>query len=51
MKNVDIKENEAYDLLGNTVAVPVVEHVANKVAVIYQNSTAHLTSKEIPAYS
>ena len=46
-----ITENEAYDLLGNTVAVPVVEHVANKVAVIYQNSIAHLTSKEIPVYS
>lgn len=33
-----IKENEAYDLLGNTVAVPVVEHVANKLASVYANN-------------
>lgn len=46
-----IKENEAYDLLGNTVAVPVVEHVANKLAAEYQTSINHLTSKEIPVYS
>jgi DNA (cytosine-5)-methyltransferase 1 len=46
-----IKENEAYDLLGNTVAVPVVEHVALKLAVEYQNSIIHLTSKETPVYS
>lgn len=45
------KENEAYDLLGNTVAVPVVEHVANKLANEYQRSINHLTSKEIPVYS
>lgn len=46
-----IKENEAYDLLGNTVAVPVVEHVASKLAVEYQNSITHSTSKETPVYS
>ncbi|QBN19359.1 DNA (cytosine-5-)-methyltransferase [Flavobacterium nackdongense] len=29
------KETEAFDLLGNTVAVPVVEHVASSLAKIY----------------
>jgi len=45
-----IKESEAYDLLGNTVAVPVVEHVANKLAIEYQ-SNSQLTSKEMPVCS
>ena len=46
-----IKENEAYDLLGNTVAVPVVSHVANKLAADYHNSINYLTAKETPVYS
>ena len=29
------KEYDAFDLLGNTVAVPVVEFVANKLVEIY----------------
>lgn len=29
---IPTKENEAFDLLGNTVAVPVVKHIANKIA-------------------
>ena len=33
---IPVKETEAFDLLGNTVAVPVVEHVANKVAQIFK---------------
>lgn len=32
---IPAKENDAFDLLGNTVAVPVVEFVANKLAEIY----------------
>lgn len=35
-----IKDNEAYDLLGNTVAVPVVEHVANRIASVYTSNFA-----------
>ncbi len=34
------KEEESFDLLGNTVAVPVVEFVANKLAEIYINELA-----------
>ncbi|MCA0348569.1 MAG: DNA (cytosine-5-)-methyltransferase [Bacteroidetes bacterium] len=34
---IPTKENEAFDLLGNTVAVPVVEFVANKLATIFAN--------------
>lgn len=33
---IPTKENEAFDLLGNTVAVPVVEFVANKLAEVYE---------------
>ncbi len=33
---IPVKETEAFDLLGNTVAVPVVEHVARQLAEIYQ---------------
>ena len=32
---IPAKEHDAFDLLGNTVAVPVVEFVANKLAEIY----------------
>lgn len=35
---IPVKESEAFDLLGNTVAVPVVEHVANKLAEIYSSN-------------
>lgn len=34
---IPTKENEAFDLLGNTVAVPVVEFVANKLANVFAN--------------
>ena len=33
---IPVKETEAFDLLGNTVAVPVVEHVATKLAQIFE---------------
>lgn len=46
-----IKDNEAYDLLGNTVAVPVVEHIANKLAVDYIRSKTYETSNNTPVYS
>ena len=35
---IPVKETEAFDLLGNTVAVPVVEHVAGQLAQIYQEN-------------
>ncbi len=35
---IPTKENEAFDLLGNTVAVPVVEFVAEKLAQVYAES-------------
>lgn len=35
---IPVKETEAFDLLGNTVAVPVVEHVALCLAKIYQEN-------------
>jgi len=49
--NIYAKENEAFDLLGNTVAVPVVEHVANKLAKVYEQYLAYSTIKEIPVCS
>tara|TARA_R110002096_G_scaffold407313_1_gene605884 strand:+ start:503 stop:1858 length:1356 start_codon:yes stop_codon:yes gene_type:complete len=35
---IPVKETEAFDLLGNTVAVPVVEHVSTKLAEILLSS-------------
>lgn len=37
---IPTKEYDAFDLLGNTVAVPVVEFVANKLAEIYASEYA-----------
>lgn len=48
---IPVKEKEAFDLLGNTVAVPVVEHVAKQVAKIYQNSVVYSTINETPVCS
>ncbi|WP_445736372.1 DNA (cytosine-5-)-methyltransferase [Mariniflexile sp.] len=42
---IPVKETEAFDLLGNTVAVPVVEHVVNQVAEIFK-ANYHL--KDLP---
>ena len=42
---IPVKENEAFDLLGNTVAVPVVEYVANQVAEIFK---ANYHIKDLP---
>lgn len=52
--NIDCKESEAFDLLGNTVAVPVVEFVANKLAKSFLNDcseTDYTTFKETPVCS
>jgi len=43
---VPVKEKEAFDLLGNTVAVPVMEAVANRTAEIYVKS--HLILSAMP---
>lgn len=44
---IPVKEKEAFDLLGNTVAVPVMEAVANRTAEIYANQP-HFTLRAIP---
>ncbi len=48
---IPVKEIEAFDLLGNTVAVPVVEHVANQLAKIYDRNIVYSTVKETPVCS
>jgi DNA (cytosine-5)-methyltransferase 1 len=37
---IPTKEFEAFDLLGNTVAIPVVEFISNKLAEVYSNELA-----------
>ncbi|ARN78394.1 DNA (cytosine-5-)-methyltransferase [Nonlabens spongiae] len=46
-----VKKNEAFDLLGNTVAVPVVEHVASRLAIKFQSSLDYSTTSISPVYS
>jgi DNA (cytosine-5)-methyltransferase 1 len=48
---IPVKETEAFDLLGNTVAVPVVEHVATQLAEIYERNLVYSTVKETPVCS
>jgi len=49
---IPTKEEDAFDLLGNTVAVPVVEFVAAKLANIYTESQlVLLTSSKTPVCS
>ncbi len=48
---IPVKESDAFDLLGNTVAVPVVEFVASTLGDAYLNSGCHLTSNAIPVCS
>jgi len=48
---IPVKESEAFDLLGNTVAVPVVEYVSKKIAEIYKKNEIYSTAKETPVYS
>lgn len=37
---IPTKEQDAFDLLGNTVAVPVVEFAAGKLAEVFVNELA-----------
>lgn len=48
---IPVKETEAFDLLGNTVAVPVVEHVASQLAEIYERNLVYSTVNETPVCS
>jgi len=48
---IPVKETEAFDLLGNTVAVPVVEHVAKQLAEIYERNVVYSTVNETPVCS
>ena len=48
---IPVKETEAFDLLGNTVAVPVVQHVANQLAEIYKKNIVYSTVSETPVCS
>lgn len=43
-------ESEAFDLLGNTVAVPVVDHVAERLAKAYLKFNSFQESEKIMAY-
>ena len=46
--NIPTKEYNAFDLLGNTVAIPVVEFVALRIADVMSNSNSYFTSNETP---
>jgi len=46
--NVSTKESEAFDLLGNTVAIPVIEFVASQLAEKYLENINYVTSRAIP---
>lgn len=49
---IPTKEHDAFDLLGNTVAVPVVQFVASKLAEVYkENKVDYLISNKIPVCS
>ena len=49
--NISVKDSEAFDLLGNTVAVPVVEYVSDCLAEEYSKKNTYLTSNLIPVCS
>jgi DNA (cytosine-5)-methyltransferase 1 len=46
---IPTKEYDAFDLLGNTVAVPVVEFVANKLAIEYDKNSHQIKEQLINA--
>lgn len=48
---IPVKETEAFDLLGNTVAIPVVEHAASQLAEIYERNLVYSTVSETPVCS
>lgn len=37
LKQISAKESEAFDLLGNTVCVPVITAIAERLADMYKN--------------
>lgn len=45
---IPVKELEAFDLLGNTVAIPIVEFVTSRIVANLRNKNPYLTTKEIP---
>lgn len=45
---IPTKEHEAFDLLGNTVAIPVAEFVASRIADVFLFNQHYLTSKATP---
>lgn len=45
---IPVKEYDAFDLLGNTVAIPVVEFITTKIAEVVQAQENDLTSKAMP---
>jgi DNA (cytosine-5)-methyltransferase 1 len=47
---IPARENEAFDLLGNTVAIPVVEAIANRIAIKCKHET-YLTESLTPVCS
>ncbi|MCF6299829.1 MAG: DNA (cytosine-5-)-methyltransferase [Proteobacteria bacterium] len=46
--NIPVRESEAFDLLGNTVAIPVIEYVASQLASIFIDNMNYVTAKTIP---
>jgi len=46
--DIPTREYDAFDLLGNTVAVPVVEFVADRLAQVFVASENHLTLSATP---
>jgi DNA (cytosine-5)-methyltransferase 1 len=45
---IPTKEYDAFDLLGNTVAIPVVEFVTSRIVEVIFNKDFYFTSKETP---
>lgn len=48
---IPVKTSEAFDLLGNTVAVPVVSHVSSQVLDLFQSHQSRSTESETPVWS
>lgn len=45
---IPTKEQHAFDLLGNTVAIPVVEFVASRISEVMLKNQFHLIAKATP---
>lgn len=45
---IPTKEYDAFDLLGNTVAIPVVEFVASRIAATMKEKQIYVTTKDTP---